>query len=782
MAKFRFPQNSFSFGEVSRRMVGRVDLDQYRQGCRTLKNMLPHPEGGAYKRSGTLLWDTDSDFNSQTFMRLRPLNGVSLVFWPNSGVSYNRFDFGQYTAFGIYADAASTAVVGPYQGTTLDDYVGFSGWAGTALLQSAKFFEFNDFLFSCGKDDPPFGIYDNGTNYQIIPYYAFDLTQAHAEIAFNIPYTEINTTAITMLSSGTAGSVTITLSSATGLPGYIPSGFGATPHVGTVIQCKHTGSATRVFARITAVSSTTSATATVIHTDSIAIANVDWRIQAWNNVLGWPRAMVVHENRMLYFGSNYFPNRIWASQIGDISDLYHRGATIAASDAQFGDMAWSDQEFQWALSSPRGLLVGTSKGEYLINPASNESSFNFVAGNFRIIPQSFHGSVYLEPVVVDNRVLFVSRDGFTLRDLGYSFQSDGLVSRDLSLQASHFARRDAFGITQNFLDGSNQLGKITTIEYDQRRQTVWVTNEFGALFSYSLNATYGVSAWARHEVGGPVTNTEETVDIDNSAGQATEDVDNPPMVVSASIVYNDNFPERTDPVFVVNRTINGSVGTYVEKLAQNFNLTEYLPGNDAIRSKISDDAGNSGVPPLAEIYLPMFLDMSTYLVAPGSDYGEALTDWTRLTDYANETVDVFTDAGYIGQVAVDGSGEFTLAVATKFILVGFLYTAELEPLPPQVGAIAGTALGAIKRIDQAVIKFYETNYAKVDVGSLNNQPEEISFRDEDDDLSELPVLFTGDKKVETDLDYAYDNTIKVVSDLPYPMTILSISFEGQTSD
>lgn len=53
MGKSSHAQTSFNAGELSPRLEGRVDLDKYVHGCRTLENFLPMVQGGLIKRSGT---------------------------------------------------------------------------------------------------------------------------------------------------------------------------------------------------------------------------------------------------------------------------------------------------------------------------------------------------------------------------------------------------------------------------------------------------------------------------------------------------------------------------------------------------------------------------------------------------------------------------------------------------------------------------------------------------------------------------------------------------------
>ena len=44
---------SFTAGELSAKMDGRTDFEKYQSGCKTLENMLVHPQGAATRRVGT---------------------------------------------------------------------------------------------------------------------------------------------------------------------------------------------------------------------------------------------------------------------------------------------------------------------------------------------------------------------------------------------------------------------------------------------------------------------------------------------------------------------------------------------------------------------------------------------------------------------------------------------------------------------------------------------------------------------------------------------------------
>ncbi|MDE6734636.1 MAG: hypothetical protein K2J64_04130, partial [Desulfovibrio sp.] len=50
-------QGAFIAGELAPSLAARVDLEKYNKGCRTLKNFLVQPHGGAVKRPGFVLLD-----------------------------------------------------------------------------------------------------------------------------------------------------------------------------------------------------------------------------------------------------------------------------------------------------------------------------------------------------------------------------------------------------------------------------------------------------------------------------------------------------------------------------------------------------------------------------------------------------------------------------------------------------------------------------------------------------------------------------------------------------
>jgi hypothetical protein len=114
MSRWKPAVNSFTAGEISPRLEGRIDLSQYTQGCRKLENGLVLPHGGITRRSGSKF--VAEVKTSTDFCRLIP-------FVPAEDAAY-VLEFGeQYIRF--YNNEAQLSgpleVSAPYADTELDD-------------------------------------------------------------------------------------------------------------------------------------------------------------------------------------------------------------------------------------------------------------------------------------------------------------------------------------------------------------------------------------------------------------------------------------------------------------------------------------------------------------------------------------------------------------------------------------------------------------------------------------------------------------------------------------
>lgn len=144
------------------------------------------------------------------------------------------------------------------------------------------------------------------------------------------------------------------------------------------------------------------------------------------------------------------------------------------------------------------------------------------------------------------------------------------------------------------------------------------------------------------------------------------------------------------------------------------------------------------------------------------------------------TVNALAYAVQYDDITVKALGEIVLDRDHTEVLAGLNYRTRIETLPIEAGAAIGSAQGAIKRIDRAVVRFSRTVGAKI--GPSDTELETLLFRPTTVPMDEETPLFTGDKEVKFDGTVDRDARVVVIQDLPLPMNVTAIIQRGQTYD
>ena len=507
-------QANFTGGEISPRLLGRVDLTKYQNSLALCDNFLCFPHGGITKRSGTRFVAEVKDSSKNT--RLIPfVFSTTQAYIIEFGHQYCRFyrDEGQILTGG----GAIYEISSPYESTDLDqiDYV-----------QSA------DVLYLCHPS-----------------YITKKLSRtAHTSFSFSDldpydgPYLDLNTgvTSTTMYpSSHTANcstDVTITASAVTGINGG--SGF-VSSDVGRPI---------RIFinnkygaAKITAVGSTTSVTVRLFCQADAAThqweasgssnATVEWQLGAWSDTTGWPSHAVFFQDRLFFANTSAQPNTVWASRSGDYENFSpnDRDGTVTDSHALNFTLA-TDQvnAIRWLFSS-KNLQLGTSNGPFIMS--SGEDNVAITPTNVVVNRETTDGVGAVKPVGSGKSTLYVDRSKRRIREFAYTAAAQGYISPDMTLIAEHIA-------------AGTSIEQLALAKFPDN--LIYVRLADGGLRSMTYERDQDVVAWARHTIGG--TN-----------------------VAVKSIATIPSIDETHDQVYmIVSRTINGGTKQYVEFLEQNF--------------------------------------------------------------------------------------------------------------------------------------------------------------------------------------------------------------------
>jgi len=239
-------------------MDGRIDFEKYSSGCKTLQNMLVHPQGAAARRVGTQFIAEVKSSSLKT--RLIPFEfSTTQTYVLEFGNTYIRFfkDKGQ-----IISSGSAYEISSPYL---------------TAELFELKFAQSADVMYITHPNHEVMKLSRTG-------HTSWSLT----EVAFTDgPYLTTNTTSTTLTpSSASTGSRNITASATTGINGGV--GWLATD-VGRIISF-NSGKA-----KITARTSATVAVATVTTAFSNTDAKDDWKLGAFSDTTGHPSCVSFFE-------------------------------------------------------------------------------------------------------------------------------------------------------------------------------------------------------------------------------------------------------------------------------------------------------------------------------------------------------------------------------------------------------------------------------------------------------------------------------------------------------
>lgn len=206
-----------------------------------------------------------------------------------------------------------------------------------------------------------------------------------------------------------------------------------------------------------------------------------WAYGAFNESDGYPRALALHESRLVFAGTYSQPITLWLSASDDL-DNFETGtdadngiaATLAANAAT---------PIRW-LASARRLFVGTLMNEWVCG--SDTSDTPLTPESFVARQHTANGSCSQQPIMHSGGLLFLTRKGTRLRDYGYSFERDSYDGADVSRLAEHLT-----------------AGGISNMAWQQTREPgLWAVTRAGDLLHFAYSRADNIMAWSQHDTTG----------------------------------------------------------------------------------------------------------------------------------------------------------------------------------------------------------------------------------------------------------------------------------------
>lgn len=449
-------QTAFASGELSPRLRGRTDIEQYFRGVARLRNFLVQKHGGLAKRPGT------------RFIANGKVNGdrIRLVKFDFNDDQQYVLEYGNgYIRFFRY----DTEDGSPIQLIDIGDVPTEISTSYPELdLPELKFTQSADVQVITHTEHPP------RTLTRVDADDVLASSWAHGAISFvDGPYLPINATSTTITPSATTGTVTLTASAPI---------FAATDVSVRWVRLLH--GAIWGWARVSAFTSATVVDALVFSPFGGTSATVNWRLGVFDGIPGnWPSVAVFHQGRLWLAASNSEPQTLWGSVTGNyftFSPSQPDGTVLATSALNLSIDDDQVNAIRWMLSDRVGLVILTGGGEFVLSAGEDRP---ITPTDVSIRRQSTYGANNLSrPAQIGPSIIFW-QGSRKLRELAYSIENDRLGGPDLAILSEHI--------------GQPGLGETAYSELPD--SFLWTVLNNGTVACTSLEREQKVAAWHVHE-------------------------------------------------------------------------------------------------------------------------------------------------------------------------------------------------------------------------------------------------------------------------------------------
>lgn len=511
---------AFNYGYVSPRLRGRVDLDFYDQACDFLLNYLVTPQGEANYRTGSIFVSQTKGNNPA---RLIPfLYNTEQAYVIELTDEFARFykDHGLITqtpvAITAITNASSAQLTIPSHGLSPGDPIFLADISGMHQLngQEAEVLTAPDAnTITININTTTYGTYTSGgTAAEIVqiatPYQDSEL--------FELDYTQTNDTMYIvhknhqprkLTRGGSHTSWALNTFTFNGNP------FGTTKATSQAITAitqanpaKLTYSGSDTYANGDTVALSGIVGMTQMNGKNVTVANVDTGANTFEaqgvdstaftayssagiieeyTAFSWPSCVTLYEGRLIYAASDAFPTRLWFSKAGFLDDFTF--GTADGDAIQYNVRADQANRIRWIVGAESYMAIGTSGSEFRVSGGGENDTIS--PTNISIKPSSFNGVAAVRPVRLDSYIIYMQRNGRTVRSFEYNALKDGYTSPDRTLLADHIGK-----------------SKIKQMSYTAGTpNNIWCVRNDGRLVGLTFDPEQQVIAWHQHNTQGRYT-------------------------------------------------------------------------------------------------------------------------------------------------------------------------------------------------------------------------------------------------------------------------------------
>ena len=499
----------------------------------------------------------------------------------------------------------------------------------------------------------------------------------------------------------------------------------------------------------------------------------------FNSANNYPGAVSYFEQRRVFAGTTYAPQQLWMTRSGTESDMsYH--LPVKDDDRISFKVAAREANTIRHIVPLQQLMLLTSAAEWRVSPVNSDA---ITPTTISVRPQSYIGANNVQPSIINNSMVYCAARGGHIRELGYSWQSNGYITGDLSLRAAH--------LFDNY--------EIADMCYSKSpHPLIWFISSTGLLLGLTYVPEQQIGAWHQHD-------TDGTFESCACVAEGTEDH-----------LY-----------VVVKRTVNGNSVRYVERMSSNafdslddcFFVDSGLTydGNNTTGTTITVSGGTLWGPTelltitasTSIFAYPALTDIGDAFVFTATDgtqyrltiegctsatvvqarpdkvlavafrnvattsYGFARNTLSGFSHLEGKTVSILADGAVMPSEVVVG-GSISIDRAAVKIHVGLQYFSDLQTLPLAIN-IEAFGQGRVKNINQAWVRVFRSS--GLFVGPTADKLTEAKMRT-NEPYGSPPSLRSDEISVNITPTWAQSGQIYIRQADPLPLTVVGVTIEA----
>jgi len=493
----------------------------------------------------------------------------------------------------------------------------------------------------------------------------------------------------------------------------------------------------------------------------------------------FPGAVSYFEQRRVFAGTNNDPQIILMTKSGTESNLSFGLPTVDDDRIKFKVAAREYNTIRHIVPLTQLILL-TGSAEWRVQSINSDA---LTPTSISVKPQSYVGANNTQPVIVNNSMVYAAARGGHVRELGYNWQANGFITGDLSLRAPH--------LFDNLQIKDMALAKAPI-------PIVWFISSNGQLLGFTYVPEQTIGAWHKHDTDGifeSVATVAESNDdslycvikrtINGVSKRYIErmntrlyEKDRDAFFVDAGSTYDGT---NTD----TNKTVTISGGTNYQRgesvtITANYNLFNAPPSVDDIGDAIVLISGTNYYrcnitattnATVATVKLDVDLPASLRNT-PITTFEVARNVISGLNHLEGKTVSILADAAVHPQKQVS-SGSITLDRAASVVHIGLEYKSDLQTMPLALQTEA-FGQGRVKNINHVWLRVLESSgiFAGPSADKLIEAKQRTT-----EPYGSPPRLKTEDIKIMLTPTWQDNGQIFVRQTDPLPLTVVGLTLE-----